>query len=432
MAVLKNKVVTISHWTANIKDYITSSPFCEEEKLLSDLNINRRTLYSILAGLVEDNSVCMDKKQFKIIKNGKNLSIDEVIEYLQKNNSRRTKLQQTERLLYLYNLLHSNIPNGGIEMNKIIESYKELMLNSCEEIPADSALRRMIYRDLNALENMNISLVRPRENRRGKYGLREIYLPKLPAESAALVYTSMLPYRNTLLEPVVAAAQEELEKAIRRAKPVPDYIEKIRQRIYVIGDTLVSPQKFGDTLGKLIKAVTHNFRIKIIYSYRDGSEEGRVLDPLGMVCKRSVWYLVARKVVDNKPEYRVYRVDQIKHVYLRESEVYEYPENFSLHNYISSSWGVFCNDPIRTVRVKFMPSVAFRLKNVKYHPTQKIVQECDDGSIIVEYEVCGLVEMKSWMMQWGDEAEVIEPEELRKSIVETAAKILNKYSSKSL
>lgn len=422
----KTKVKNISAQTAAIKDYLASNPYCEEEELLENLKMTRNTLYHILLGLVDDSTVCENKTDFRLIKNGSKLQVKEISEYMDKSKTSNVEIKKAERLLYLYNLLHSRIPYGGVDMDIILKSYREIMRSYGEEGRSDSTVKRMIYRDIKSLEEIGIAINRPADDKNKKYSLKEIYLPKLPAESAAAVYTSMLLYNDTLLEPVIAAAREELEKSLLKTRQIP---YKIQQRIYVVGDTLAEPKEFGDILGQLIRAVSNNFRIKIVYMQRDGSEVERILEPLGMICKRSVWYLIAKKLNDKESEIRIYRVDQIKHIYLREMEAFNYPEDFSLHEYIKSSWGVFCNDPVQKVSIKFSPSVAFRLKTIKYHPSQNLIKEYEDGSLLVEYEVCGLIEMQSWLMQWGEDAEVISPEKLRLGIRKTAEKILAKYNS---
>jgi proteasome accessory factor B len=45
----------------------------------------------------------------------------------------------------------------------------------------------------------------------------------------------------------------------------------------------------------------------------------------------------------------------------------------------------------------------------------------------MSFEVCGIAEMKTWIVQWGDMVEVLEPEQLREDMRETALKLLALY-----
>ena len=93
---------------------------------------------------------------------------------------------------------------------------------------------------------------------------------------------------------------------------------------------------------------------------------------------------------------------------------------------------MFCNDTVQRVRLRFSPEVAARVKKLRYHPTQQIVEETADGAVIVQFDVCGLVEMQSWIMQWGKQVEVLQPAFLRKRILAQALSVAQLYSKQTL
>jgi proteasome accessory factor B len=160
------------------------------------------------------------------------------------------------------------------------------------------------------------------------------------------------------------------------------------------------------------------------YCNNQGKETERILEPLGLVCKRGVWYLFANNKIDG---HRTFRVDQIQSLRTRENERFEYPQGYSLQEQIKSSWGVFCNDEVSRVRLKFSPAVAHRVQNLRYHISQRLIETCPDGSVIMQFEVCGLLELQSWILQWGNQVEVLEPAILREDICEIARQIADKY-----
>jgi len=114
-------------------------------------------------------------------------------------------------------------------------------------------------------------------------------------------------------------------------------------------------------------------------------------------------------------------------VFTYTSERFEYPANFSLKEYMGSSWGVINDGEITKVRLKFSPEVAHRVTKLVYHPSQVVEELLEDGSVIISFEVCGLAEMKTWIMQWGDMVEGLEPEWLRKDVQKRAKRILALY-----
>ncbi len=48
------------------------------------------------------------------------------------------------------------------------------------------------------------------------------------------------------------------------------------------------------------------------------------------------------------------------------------------------------------------PELAYRFKLITYHPSLKVEEELEDGSVIVSYKTCGIYEFTGWLLQWAD------------------------------
>jgi predicted DNA-binding transcriptional regulator YafY len=88
---------------------------------------------------------------------------------------------------------------------------------------------------------------------------------------------------------------------------------------------------------------------------------------------------------------------------------------------------VFHDEPVK-VRVHFSADVAGYIKEKVWHASQRI-EVLDDDSVIFEAEVAGTEEIKFWIMRWGSNAYVLEPEELREEIQSEAACMLVMYEN---
>ena len=225
---------------------------------------------------------------------------------------RRRNPKQPERLLYLYHILHSAIPYGGLTIRQLEQQYEYLIEESGGMVTSQQALKRMLYRDINELEGIGVAVARPTTGSK-KYRLDISYLPKLAPESAQAVYVSMLLFQDTVLHGATACAQRELEKVFIKNKVSEP--NRIKERLHIIGDTLLNPVQFGDRFGKLVHAVAESYRVNIVYAKLDGDVSQRILEPLGLVCKRHVWYLIAR--LASNGEYRTFRMDQIEKAWPR-------------------------------------------------------------------------------------------------------------------
>lgn len=419
MRKVSKQVSNIAATAASVYSCIEKSPEQEVEEILAQLKMGRKTFYGYLLGLADEPAICTNG-EFCVRENSKRLTMNEVEQYLA-SQGHDNRPKRAERTLYLYNLLHRNIPYGGVTFEEILKQYITLLEHSSCVLPKVDSVRRMIYRDIDELEKIGIIVERPATGNL-KYCLRDKYLPKLPFEQASSLYVSMLLFEDTILDQVSHSAKEEFEKAF--FKNSPGESAKINERIHVVGDTLVNPAEFGDKFTKLVTAVINSYQIEITYVKLQGEVSRRIIKPLGLVYKRGVWYTVAE--VTDKNAYRTFRVDQIISVKLT-NIMFEFPADFSLEEHIGSSWGVFTNDEVQPVKLIFSPAVASRVKTLRYHRSQELLEELPDGSVIISLEVCGLIELKSWLLQWGKEVEVLEPFYLRQQLLEAAREIVQIY-----
>lgn len=421
----KNQTAAMTERAIQLRNHLADSPDPQQQDLMEALNIaNEATLYSLLQGMAKDQNICRDG-EYCIFQGKKRLTVEAIEDFLRENDkSAAAGPAKSERLIYLYDYLQRASRDGGMTFAKIHQGYVNLWERSGGKLPQDPSLNRTILRDLEALEGFGINLERPSSGSK-KYRLAQEYLPKLTRESAAGVYVSMLLYHDTLLNEATACARAEMERSIFKGDY--DQAARFKQRIYVLGDTLAEPSEFSNLLGKLILAVRDCLRIKITYINNEAHRKERRLEPLGLICKRSVWYLVATDL--GLAEVRTFRIDQIIDLHINEMDPFAYPEDFDIQKHIGASWGVYCNDEITTVRLRFAPAVAQRVKNLNYHPSQQIIATGQDGSIVMQFRACGLIEMKSWILQWGRQVEVLEPESLRQQIMEEIRTIAAIYGS---
>lgn len=418
---IDNHAIRILDTSVEIRKYLLQNKDMSEEDLMKAAKVNKNTLYTILYTMAGDPDICKDGEYAVLTENGK-LSYKEIDKFLIEKKKKNRGPRPSERLLYLYHHLHNALPDDGLSMKELKHLYSDLMERSGLEGKSDSTLKKMIERDLEELEQIGIIILRPSQGYK-KYCLKEVYLPKLRPESAATVYVGMMLYQNTLLQDATSIAKEQLGKHLIMEKSISPAI--FSERIYVVGDTLAHPEQFGDCLSRLIQAIMQTCRIKIDYEKINGEISARELEPLGLVSKRNVWYLIAEDV--NKGEVRTFRVDQISSISLRENINFKYPKGFSIRKHIGDSWGVFCDDDVQSVKLKFSPAVARRILNLNYHHSQQLIERGEDGSVILQFEICGLRELQSWILQWGDMVEVLEPAFLRDKILEDALAVAEKY-----
>ena len=63
-----------------------------------------------------------------------------------------------------------------------------------------------------------------------------------------------------------------------------------------------------------------------------------------------------------------------------------------------------------------------------WHPSQLVTEE-RDGSLTWQATVAGTIEIRLWILSWGDEVEVLEPAALRDDVAATLATAAARYAA---
>jgi len=65
-------------------------------------------------------------------------------------------------------------------------------------------------------------------------------------------------------------------------------------------------------------------------------------------------------------------------------------------------------------------------------PTSQVLTRQRDGSVIARFQLSSTVEIKSWVLSFGANAVVIEPEELRRAIALELEQLIKLYQGQPL
>jgi proteasome accessory factor B len=109
-------------------------------------------------------------------------------------------------------------------------------------------------------------------------------------------------------------------------------------------------------------------------------------------------------------------------------ETFRAPKNFSVERHLRNAWHLIPEPgPDRHVVVLFDPLVANNVAEVVWHKTQQ-THFLPDGSLRFEVKVSGLWEISWWILGYGDQAEVLEPPDLRQMIAARAKQLAARYA----
>ena len=180
-----------------------------------------------------------------------------------------------------------------------------------------------------------------------------------------------------------------------------------------------------DIIDKLNTGLNKHHRLRVIYSsQKSNADKEYIIDPYAIVFRRHSWYILALSRDCGKV--RQFKLARFRLV-IDTSELFEVSKDFDVDEYFRLSWEAWAGGEPTHVKVRFSPKVARIIMESKRHPTQ-IVTLQPDGSVVFEVCVAGIEEIAIWIMGYGKDAEVLEPNSLREYILEHAKGMLALYS----
>jgi len=179
---------------------------------------------------------------------------------------------------------------------------------------------------------------------------------------------------------------------------------------------------------KMLKGLRTKRVIRIAYAKPDGKDaEERYVEPLHLACIDGEWYLIAycRKRKDIR-HFAVSRTESVKQT----KKAFK-PREFDAKEYFKNRFGRYIGIPSQRhhVLIHFSKDAAKWILERTWQPNQKIKKH-KDGSLSLSFPAPALYEVKRWILQWGQEAEALEPKELRQSIAEDVQKLAKRYKKR--
>ncbi|MEF2966561.1 YafY family protein [Paenibacillus sp. M1] len=282
---------------------------------------------------------------------------------------------------------------------------------------------RTIYRDIHALSEMGVPILGAPGQ--GYSLMKGYFLPPVgfSAEEAValLMGTDFIEQRlDGDYGSVTKAARRKIEAIL--PEPVRGESTRVREtmRLLHAGEPVTS-WKEKDYLGQARRAIMERRKLRISYLKKmpeaDGNRKSvREVAPYGLVLVQGNWILIAH--CDLRQEIRHFRLSRMAELTVLE-ERFLIPHGFNLNNYRPPE------DRHERVLVKANPVIADKIAET-CHFYMESTEERKDG-LLVQFLVRQPEELLPYILSWGGDVEVLEPESFRLRIREEAEKILKRY-----
>ena len=285
--------------------------------------------------------------------------------------------------------------------------------------------KRTIERDLQSLSALFPLIAEDKKRPYGWSWRRDADAYTLPAMSPVQALalclardhlTSLLPSGLLdALSPYFTSADKLLSNR-ESAKGMADWRKKIA--IVPANQALIPPQYDEEIIETIHTALLSEKQLEIDYASRGQRKKTYPIHPLGLVQRGAVIYLVA--TMSTYEDIRILALHRIQRAEELEDPV-RIPEDFSLDQFIAQgAFGFVVRAGEQDIQIEavFDAEAAEHLRETPLSKDQEYIEE--EGSVRIRATVSNTLQLRWWLMSFGEKVEVLGPDSLRKEFAETA------------
>jgi|AP95_1055475.scaffolds.fasta_scaffold02401_8 predicted DNA-binding transcriptional regulator YafY len=289
-------------------------------------------------------------------------------------------------------------------------------------------VRRTVYRDLNALMYAGFPVVSEKRDGHVFYRFLDSFqignVPFTPDELLALAFSEDLlgALEGTVFHDSIHSALEKIRAGL--GPELSAYLRRLGESFKVMPGPHKRYAECRDTIQALNDAVLRRRVVEIRYrTGRSGAVRTRRLDPYRVWYSGGGLYVIGFDHLSE--EVRTFAVDRIRKIKATGDD-FEILPDFDFDAHLAHSFGVIA-EPATKVRIHFAKAVRTYVEERTWHPSQE-VRELAGGRIEVCLEVGDTAELRSWILSFGADARVQEPESLVREIAKELARGAANYS----
>jgi len=271
--------------------------------------------------------------------------------------------------------------------------------------------RKSIYDDIDALRQYGLDIELKRGKNSGYYiASRDFELPELKLLVDAVQSSKLITEKKSkiLIKKLSGLTSQSQAKQLNRQVHIGERIKALNESVYYTIDALHE----AINEGKKISFNYFNYCItkKRIFKRPD---KAYIRTPVAMCWNEDNYYLVTYAPHFDKP-YATYRVDRMTDVVILEEKADKCnKEKFKLSDYIKQNFGMFTGETV-TAKIAFdegLVSVVLDRFGSDTH-----LMKYGDNKFYIKINVSATPIFLGWIFQFGNQAEILEPESLRDSM----------------
>jgi predicted DNA-binding transcriptional regulator YafY len=315
-----------------------------------------------------------------------------------------------------------------IKILKAIDALSKPQGSTIKELQTQLGIsRRSVYRLFETLGELQFPIYddeRPGEKEK-RWHLEENYLHNLPnlrlpdmklTFREQLVLYFLLSQDRVFTDTAVGELLSSVRQKLSMLMPT-EYLSVAQsdrlESIFVSGSR--HPKNYSEseeTIDKLLEAIVERTACTVNYTaLSHGETKTYQINPLRLFGHDGGLFLFAH--LPSPDVIRILAVDRIESLILLD-EHFEEPKDFNPEELLETSFDLTLGDPV-SITVKYSPEASRRVRGRQWSKDQQITEH-EDGSLTLKMETSGKQDVLRWILSFADQAEILDPPELRKEL----------------
>lgn len=310
----------------------------------------------------------------------------------------------------------------------IDRKIKEGRFPNCSTLAVEwEVSSKTIQRDLDYMRyQLDAPIEYSAKDRGYRYTEPQYQLPAMDIKERDLfaVYLAeklLIQYEGTPIYDSLCSVFKKIEDALpSKVHLTPDTAQE-RFTVFPPHRTTINPE----VLETMMDCLRSSLRVAVVYQTPGQEPIHRQLDPYHGVRYEGDWYVVG--YCHLRGAIRTFSLSRVVSAKALPT-TFTIAEEFDFQQLSGNRFGVHWGDEHIKVKIVFSRHAAPYVRERMWHPSQKL-ENRKDGSLILSLTVSHMFELQRWILSWGEQAIVLEPQSLADKICSSAQDMLASYNS---
>ncbi len=180
-------------------------------------------------------------------------------------------------------------------------------------------------------------------------------------------------------------------------------------------------------LDPLVRGALRRHPVEVVYASAGGSVYPATIHPYAIVMYRDGLYVLCGELQKQGRQTRVYSVDRIREAKMVREEHFALPKGFDARKHFAGHFGIWTASGTERVRIAFDADVS-RFVEERRWPGFVAWETAGERRVLV-LDIPVTPQVVTWVLTWGQNAEVLEPATLREQVADGLRRALAQYGA---